>query len=296
MTSNMQEYGTAPGVRGAAQDRTSKGEVYLSVDPAIGTIVKVHPVLEHMLGFAAGELDGKPLAFLSRDNSANLGEELATFVSQAAHDIVGPVNQTAALAGLLVKRYESKLDADAAEILGFIRDGADRMKALAESIKSYVHLVSLETTLGLTDSGAACRAAVSALSSPISESGAVITQDTLPEVKGDAKTLVVLFRVLIENAIKFGQPGVRPEVHVSVHPCGSEWVFSVRDNGIGIEPQFHESIFNPFRKLHGAEYPGFGLGLSIARRIVGAHQGRIWVASEPDQGSDFQFTLQRVQD
>ena len=130
------------------------------------------------------------------------------------------------------------------------------------------------------------------LQSVIDESGAWVTHGELPILYGDNVQMVQLFQNLIGNAIKYAKPGLRPEIHISAVPQGSQWLFEVRDNGIGIDPLHSDRIFGVFKRLHGKETPGTGIGLAICKRIVEKHGGRIWVESEPEQGSRFYFTLE----
>ena len=134
--------------------------------------------------------------------------------------------------------------------------------------------------------------AVANLSASIAESGAAVTKDDLPAVSGDEMQLVQLLQNLIGNGIKYRKQNVPPAVHVSAKRNGPDWVFSVRDNGIGIEPQYFERVFQIFQRLHSrSEYPGTGIGLSICKRIVDRHRGRIWIESVPGEGTTFFFTI-----
>jgi light-regulated signal transduction histidine kinase (bacteriophytochrome) len=133
--------------------------------------------------------------------------------------------------------------------------------------------------------------ALADLASRIEESGAIVTHDSLPTVVGEEISLGMLFQNLIGNAIKYRRTGVPPRIHVSAQIRDGVWKFSVRDNGMGIEPRFLEAIFAPFKRLHGAEYPGTGIGLTISQRIVERYGGRIWVESNYGEGAVFYFTL-----
>jgi chemotaxis family two-component system sensor kinase Cph1 len=170
-------------------------------------------------------------------------------------------------------------------------DGAKRMQQLITDLLSFSRVESRAQPLVSTDSGAALRDAIRNLSEAIAENRALVTNDGLPMVRADRSQLVQIFQNLIGNAIKFHGPG-SPRVQVSAERSGEEWVFCVRDNGVGIDAQHFERIFVIFQRLHGrGEYPGTGLGLAICKRIVERHGGRIWVESEPGKGSAFFFSL-----
>ena len=192
---------------------------------------------------------------------------------------------------LLAKRYQGKLDKDADEFISYAVDGANRMQRLINDLLDYSRVTTRGRPFVPTDTAAIFEQATANLRLAIEESGAVLTCDPLPPVIADDMQLVQLFQNLIGNAVKFrGQEP--PQVHISARQEGKEWVFSVRDNGIGIEPQYFERIFIIFQRLHSREdYPGTGAGLAVCKNIVERHGGRIWVESEPGKGSTFHFTI-----
>jgi len=144
------------------------------------------------------------------------------------------------------------------------------------------------------DAGEALRRALINLRAAIEESGAAVTHDPLPVVRGDDSQLAQLFQNLIGNALKFRSASV-PRIHVSAREDKDHWEFAVRDNGIGIDPQYFERIFMVFQRLHNKdEYPGTGIGLAICKKVVDRHGGRIWVESEPGKGTAFRFTLPKL--
>jgi light-regulated signal transduction histidine kinase (bacteriophytochrome) len=193
---------------------------------------------------------------------------------------------------LLARRYEGKLDDDADEFINYAVDGANRMQKLINDLLTYSRVGTRGKKFVPTDTGVVFDAACANLRRAIEESGAQITSETLPTVAGDETQLVQLFQNLIGNAIKFRDEKKTPEVRVGAERRGGEWLFSVRDNGIGIEAHYQERIFVIFQRLHAkAEYPGTGIGLAICKKIVERHGGTIWVQSEPGQGSTFYFTL-----
>ncbi len=226
-------------------------------------------------------------------------DELRQFAYVASHDLQEPLRTVASFTQLLVSRYRDPSDAEADEFVSLIVDGVERMSVLIHDLLEYSH-TGVQNTLPTDPASAetALDEVLFSLSAAIQESGATITHDPLPEVWLESRSLVQLLQNLIGNAIKYrGQDLLH--VHVSAELKGEEWLFSVSDNGIGIAPQYHSRIFGIFKRLHGKEIPGTGIGLAICQRIVEWHGGRIWVDSELGSGAVFRFTLakepQRVQ-
>jgi light-regulated signal transduction histidine kinase (bacteriophytochrome) len=192
---------------------------------------------------------------------------------------------------LLAQRSRDKLDADATQFIDFAVAGANHMKALIDDLLAYSRLGTRERKLGLVDCEAVLASTLRTLRIVIAESGATITHDPLPTVRGDEVQLSQLLQNLLSNALKFRGPKP-PRVHIAAQQQGQCWVFTVCDNGIGIDLQHGERIFQVFQRLHTRrEYPGTGIGLAICKRIVEQHGGRIWVESELGQGSTFSFTV-----
>ena len=197
---------------------------------------------------------------------------------------------------LLARRYMGKLGGEADEFIGFAVDGATRMQQLIQDLLSYSRLTTKGKAFNFTQAEVACNSALENLHASIKESNAQVSIETLPGVFADATQLTQLFQNLIGNAIKYRNER-RPEIRVAAKPNGNEWTFSVQDNGIGIEPQYSERIFQMFQRLHTrAEYSGTGIGLAVCRKIVERHGGRIWVESQPGKGSIFLFTIPRVEE
>jgi PAS domain S-box-containing protein len=218
--------------------------------------------------------------------------DLEQFAYSASHDLQEPLRSVRIFSELLFKRGNQKLAGEELEFLRNVREGAGRLEMLVRDLLEYTRATKVEKVLAPIDSKAAFEAALANLAGAISETGATIQYDSLPSVSVNATQLQQLFQNLVGNALKYHRPGVAPVVQVTARREKGMWIFSLRDNGIGIEPQFKEKIFGLFKPLHsGDQYPGTGLGLAICQRIVERHNGRIWVESEPGQGSTFHFTL-----
>jgi PAS domain S-box-containing protein len=219
-------------------------------------------------------------------------EELGHFAYVAAHDLQEPLRMVASYTQLLSRRYKGRLDADADEFIAFAVDGANRMQSLIQDLLAYSRVGTKGRELVESSSEEALERALVNLRSAIEESGALVTHDPLPAVMADGRQLVQLFQNLVGNAIKYQNPGV-PRIHVSaVQNGGKKWVFSVKDNGLGIDAQYFEKIFGMFQRLHKREeFAGTGIGLAICKKIVERHGGGISVESQPGQGSTFRFAL-----
>jgi len=219
-------------------------------------------------------------------------EELEQFASLASHDLQEPLRMVASYTQLLSRRYKGKLDSDADEFIGFAVDGANRMQRLIQDLLIYSRVGTKGRELLDVSSDAALEQALKNLRHAIEESGAIVTHDPLPMVLADEMQLTQLFQNLIANAIKYQSPGA-PKIHISaVLNSWKKWVFSVQDNGLGIEPQYFERIFGMFQRLHKREeFVGTGIGLAICKKIVERHGGKISVESQFGEGSTFYFTL-----
>ena len=218
-------------------------------------------------------------------------QELEQFAYVASHDLQEPLRMVSSYVQLLARRYQGKLDQDADEFIGFAVDGATRMQRLINDLLLYSRVGTRGKKFVPIDGYQALAAALDNLQLALQDNAATVTHDPLPTVMEDGSQLTQLFQNLIGNAIKF-HGNEKPQVHVSARQQGDEWLFSVRDNGIGIAPENFERIFIIFQRLHSRdEYPGTGIGLAVCKRIVERHGGKIWLESEPGKGTTFFFTL-----
>jgi PAS domain S-box-containing protein len=217
--------------------------------------------------------------------------ELQQFAYVASHDLQEPLRMITSYTQLLSKRYKGQMDADADEFIAYAVDGASRMQKLIEDLLTYSRLGTNKVPFVQVDSNVVLQRAIDNLSVTVQETDATVTSDPLPVVFAVESQLLQLFQNLAGNAIKYHGPNP-PQIHVAAHEKDSEWVFSVRDNGIGIEPQYADRIFVIFQRLHTSEkYPGTGIGLAVCKKIVERHGGRIWVESQTGQGATFYFTI-----
>jgi PAS domain S-box-containing protein len=223
---------------------------------------------------------------LARSNA-----ELEQFAYVASHDLQEPLRAVAGCSEILQRRYRGRLDGDADELIGHIVEGAARMHTLIQDLLEFARVDRQQLAAAPTDAGRALDQALARLSASIRESGADVTRDSLPTLPAEEVQLTQLFQNLVGNALKY-RGAERPRIHVGASRRDTMWEFEVRDNGIGIDPQYFDRIFNLFQRLHTrTEYPGTGIGLAVCRKIVQRHGGRIWVESAPGRGATFRFTL-----
>lgn len=223
---------------------------------------------------------------------AAANRDLEQFAYSVSHDLQEPVRSVKLYSEILGMRYSDRLDQRGLEFLNYLSSGASRMEILIRDLLAYTQFTQPGPPAEPSDASGAVQAALSNLAGAITESGAQIEFDRLPLVAVHPTQLQQLFQNLVGNAIKYHKPGVPPKVHISAEQRNNHWLFSVADNGIGIEPEYKERIFGLFKRLHTSEqYSGTGIGLALCQRIVERHHGRIWVQSDPGKGSTFYFTL-----
>ncbi|HEX6908932.1 MAG TPA: ATP-binding protein [Longimicrobium sp.] len=225
------------------------------------------------------------------DELARSNAELEQFAYVASHDLQEPLRMVSSYTQLLARRYRDKLDDDAHEFIGYAVDGVQRMQSLISDLLAYSRVGSRGGSLEATSLDTALARTLDMLRVPLEEAGAEVTADPLPTVRADPVQMGQLLQNLVGNALKF-RGEAPPRVHVGARRDGAEWIISVRDNGIGIAPEYAQRIFVIFQRLHTrADYPGTGIGLAICKKIVERHGGRIWVESAEGRGSTFHFTL-----
>ncbi|MFA5795447.1 MAG: ATP-binding protein [Candidatus Brocadiia bacterium] len=221
-------------------------------------------------------------------------ENLEQFAYVASHDLQEPLRVMSSYSQLLEKRYKDKLDQDADDFIEFIVDAARRMQMLITNLLEYSRVGRKEILATKVDSNELVDKAVKNLSESVKSTGAAVTRGNLPVVHIPESGFLQLFQNLIGNAIKFhgAEP---PKINISAEKRDSDWLFSVKDNGIGIEPQYKDKVFQIFQRLHSRhEYPGTGIGLAICKKIVENHGGRIWLESQAGKGTTFYFTIPRL--
>jgi PAS domain S-box-containing protein len=266
--------------------------------------VEIHDIL---VRDAAGQTTGIRSALLDITERKRLAEdlerhaerlarsnaELERFAFVASHDLQEPLRMVASFTQLLAKRYSGRLDETADRYIDSAVDGARRMQQLIVDLLAYSRVNSRELDLRRIECEAVVQTALQNLSEAIDESGAAIRRDPLPVLTADAAQLGQLFQNLIGNAIKFrGKAPLR--IHIAATDNGPDWLFSVQDNGIGIDPRHADRIFQVFQRLHTREqYPGTGIGLAVCQKVAERHGGRIWVESELGVGSTFRFTISK---
>ena len=229
----------------------------------------------------------------ANEELARSNAELEQFANVASHDLQEPLRMVASYTQLLGRRYGERLDGDAKEFMAYIVDGAARMKQLIEDLLAYSRVGTRGREFKRVKLDDALARARANLRAALEESGAELTHDPLPVVEGDETQFAQLLQNLVGNALKF-RGAASPKINVSSIEREHEYEITVRDNGIGIEPQYFERIFMVFQRLHDkGKYPGTGIGLAICKKIVDRHGGRIWVESQPGRGCTFHFTLPR---
>ena len=243
------------------------------------------------------ELDAVEIAHRRLDEQTRdlerSNRDLEQFAYVASHDLQEPLRKVSSFCQLLQRRYGGQLDERADSYIAFAVDGASRMQQLINDLLAFSRVGRLNAGFRSVDLGAAVDAALTQLSTVREETDATITFGDLPTVRGEPGLLVQLVANLVGNAVKFRRPGIPPEVTIEARPHADGWEILVADNGIGIEPEYADKVFVIFQRLHSRDdYPGTGIGLAMAKKIVEYHGGRIWMDEERDDGATVRFTLQ----
>jgi light-regulated signal transduction histidine kinase (bacteriophytochrome) len=210
--------------------------------------------------------------------------------SDALHDLVGPMNQMRSMADLLLKKHRGNLDGETEALLGFIQAASERLQNLVAGLRKHARIIGQHQPARMFDANAALAGAIAMIQPAIEQNQALVTHDHLPEVYGDPTQISHVFAILVDNSIKFRSEQI-PRISVTATTDSKAWVFSVSDNGIGIDPKHVDRIFGVFKRVYNDQYPGAGMGLPIARRIIEKHGGTISVESHIGEGAIFTFTL-----
>jgi light-regulated signal transduction histidine kinase (bacteriophytochrome) len=220
---------------------------------------------------------------------------LTELSARAGHDMVGPLNQAGSLLALFIKRYKGKLDGDADQLLDFLQSASARMEGAINGLRGYMEAVGKVPEYSALDLNGSLERALQRLPAVIAGSDASIERGRLPMARADETQLPIVFEQLIENAIKFRKAGEPARIRIDGTGEGDVVTVTIRDYGIGIDPEYRDAIFLPFKRLNGREYPGSGLGLAAVKAIVEMHGGTIWLASpDAEGGTAIAFTLAAV--
>ncbi|SIS95170.1 ATP-binding protein [Belliella pelovolcani] len=225
----------------------------------------------------------------------NSNEELAKFASVASHDMREPLRMIKSFLDLLERKYGQDLDDKAKTYIHYAVDGSERLTALINDLLTYARIDGNDSQIKNVDCNEVLNEVIELYGSVIEEKNANIQSELLPTIRGKKIPIKLVFQNLINNALKYHAPEVKPEIKIKAKSLPDHWLFSISDNGIGIEKAYHEQIFHVFRRLHPKnEYGGSGMGLAIAKKIVEQHQGEIWVESEKGENSTFYFSINKT--
>jgi signal transduction histidine kinase len=259
-------------------------------------VVELAANIDAMRRHILAELDALEIAHQRLDEQARdlerSNRDLEQFAYVASHDLQEPLRKVSSFCQLLKRRYSGQLDERADSYIAFAVDGASRMQRLINDLLAFSRVGRSASGFEAVDLGTVAEAALAQLETVREEVGAAITVEPLPTVHGDASLLTQLLANLVGNALKFRRPDLRPEVRISAHRRPDSWELSVADNGIGVEPEYADKVFVIFQRLHAREaYPGTGIGLAMAKKIVEYHGGRIWLDPDRTDGATVSFTL-----
>jgi light-regulated signal transduction histidine kinase (bacteriophytochrome) len=251
-----------------------------------GTLTDIHDHVGESSRPAAGVDFAELRLELERAN-----QELQQFAYAASHDMREPVRMVTSYLNLLERRYVDQLDQTANDYIKFAVEGSTRMGRLIDDLLAYSRVVGAEslTPRPVNMNGVMQWVAMN-LAKEISEAGAKFTWEELPTVNADENRIVMVVQHLVSNSLKF-RGEAPPEVRVTAQEADGEWIFTITDNGLGFDQQYAERVFGVFKRLHGKQFPGTGMGLAIAKKVVERHGGRIWAESAVGQGARFYFTL-----
>jgi light-regulated signal transduction histidine kinase (bacteriophytochrome) len=238
------------------------------------------------------ELEKAKAELAAKSHSLALSNaDLQEYAYAASHDLQEPVRTIVGFSQLLKRRYGGQLGPDADEFIGFIVEGAERMRRQINDLLAYARLDRGEFQLEPVAMDEVVDEALSALAGTIAETGAEVLRRPLPNVRGRRDALVRMVQNLVSNSLKFAAGDERPRIDIIGHVVDGWAEIVVRDNGIGIDPQYHERIFRMFERLEPGQYPGSGIGLAICRKVADMHGGRIWVESARGAGASFHIRL-----
>jgi PAS domain S-box-containing protein len=272
------EAGEVQGIFAAARDVTERNKMEEE-------LARYRLRLEELVKQRTSELE-ETAEELARSN-----KDLEQFAYVSSHDLQEPLRAVAGFMSLLRQQHSDRLDAEASEYIGLAIAGAERMQALINDLLAYSRVGTQGVLLGAVSMKEVLDVAAANLSAAIGESHALISSDPLPNITADRPQMIQLMQNLVGNAIKFRGPRTT-EIHVSARREENAWLFGVRDNGIGIEAEYHDRIFMIFQRLHSrTRYPGTGIGLALCKRILERHSGKIWLESRPGEGTTFWFTI-----
>jgi light-regulated signal transduction histidine kinase (bacteriophytochrome) len=287
------------GKSGKFEFESAKGGFYYNV--IVQPLIQPNKKIDEVLIIAYDIFEQKKMALQLQQNLHQLqdnvkvlqqkNDQLEQFAYISSHDLQEPLRMVVLYTQLLEQKFARNIDLEAKEFISFAREGAQRMQQIIYDLLFYNDLDNNRHYLQKINANMALRSAMYKLQPQIDATKARITSDTLPEISVDAKEFVMLLEHLLVNAMKFVQSKTIPQIHVTVKQDDNEWIFSVKDNGIGIQESHYSRIFNIFQRLHSRnEYKGSGIGLAICKKIVNLHGGNIWVESS-ENGSTFFFSL-----
>ena len=266
----------------------AKVSVFLALNNQRIEIKKYSDHLEELVSERTKNLD-KAIEDLKLSN-----KELEQFTKIAAHDLQEPLRRVSSYSQLLERKYKQKIDSEADEIIEYIVEGAKHLQEMILDLHDYIEINSNESEISKVDLKQTVKKSLKQLDRQIRDTKAIIVFDDLPCIRGNAKYMTRLFFNLLDNAIKFKGEGEPPVIKIASKEFDDCWQISIKDNGIGIEQVYYDQVFHIFRMLHPkSKYGGRGIGLSVAKRIIERHNGKIWIESEPRTGTTIFFTIKK---